>query len=199
MTDSVQIDSTVYSSKLALTVAAAIWEKKGFDVVALRVKEIVQYTDFMVIASARNERQAMAIADNVEDEVRTQLGQKPIGEEGRRAGRWVLVDFGDIVVHIFHKPVRAYYELERLFADAPRLPLEEPAWVHEIGPDDAEGAEPYTDLVWQGVKWRPGDAQALIDDPDAAAEDEAELEDEEALELAALAADDEKEELTEIE
>ena len=198
MTDSVMTDSTEYSRKFALTVADAIWEKKGFDVVALRVKEIVQYTDFMVIASARNERQAMAIADNVEEEVRKKLGQKPIGEEGRRAGRWVLIDFGDIVVHVFHRPVRAYYELERLFADAPRLPLEEPAWVHEIGPDDAEG-EAYTDLVWQGVKWQAGDAQALVDDPEAALEDEQALEDEEALEMAALAADDEKEELTEIE
>lgn len=192
MSDSEQIDSTEYSRKLALTVATAIWEKKGFDVVVLRVKEIVQYTDFMVIASARNERQAMAIADNVEDEVRKQLNQKPIGEEGRRAGRWVLIDFGDIVVHVFHRPVRAYYELERLFADAPRLPLEEPAWVHEIGPDDAEG-ETYNDLVWQGVKWQAGDAEALVDDPEAA------MEDEEAMELAALARDDEPEELTEIE
>ncbi len=192
MTDSVMVDSAAYSKKLALTVVEAIWEKKGFDVMALRVKEIVQYTDFMVIASARNERQAMAIADNVEDEVRKKLGQKAIGEEGRRTGRWVLIDFGDIVVHIFHKPVRAYYELERLFADAPQLELVEPAWVHEIAGDD-DSAEPYTDLVWQGVKWQAGDAQALVDDPELA------MEDEEALELAALARDDEPEELTEIE
>ncbi len=192
MTDSVMTDSAEYSRKLALTVVEAIWEKKGFDVVAIRVKEIVQYTDFMVIASARNERQAMAIADNVEDEVRKKLGQKAIGEEGRRTGRWVLIDFGDIVVHIFHKPVRAYYELERLFADAPQLTLEEPAWVHEIGGEESE-VESYDDLVWQGVKWQAGDAQALVDDEEAAQEDE------EALELAALARDDEPEELTEIE
>ncbi len=192
MTDSVMGDSAVYAKKLALTVVEAIWEKKGFDVMALRVKEIVQYTDYMVIASARNERQAMAIADNVEDEVRQKLGQKAIGEEGRRTGRWVLIDFGDIVVHIFHKPVRAYYELERLFADAPQLELVEPAWVHEIGIEDTEEAA-YTDLVWQGVKWQAGDAEALVDDPEAA------MEDEEALELAALARDDEPEELTEIE
>lgn len=191
MTDSVMIDSAEYSKKLTLTVVEAIWEKKGFDVLAIRVKEIVQYTDYMVIASARNERQAMAIADNVEDEVRKKLGQKPIGEEGRRAGRWVLIDFGDIVVHIFHKPVRAYYELERLFADAPKLALTEPDWVHEIGGD--EDAASYDDLVWQGVKWQAGDAEALVDDPEAA------MEDEEEMELAALARDDEPEELTEIE
>ena len=192
MTDSVMVDSSVYSKKLSLAVVEAIWEKKGFDVVALRVKEIVQYTDYMVIASARNERQAMAIADNVEDEVRKKLGQKAIGEEGRRTGRWVLIDFGDIVVHIFHKPVRAYYELERLFADAPRLDLVEPQWVHEIGGDEDDEAT-YNDLVWQGVKWQAGDAQALVDDPELA------MEDEEEMELAALARDDEPEELTEIE
>ncbi len=192
MTDSVMVDSSVYSKKLSLAVVEAIWEKKGFDVVALRVKEIVQYTDYMVIASARNERQAMAIADNVEDEVRKKLGQKAIGEEGRRTGRWVLIDFGDIVVHIFHKPVRAYYELERLFADAPRLELVEPQWVHEIGGDEDDEAT-YNDLVWQGVKWQAGDAQALVDDPELA------MEDEEEMELAALARDDEPEELTEIE
>ena len=89
MTDSVMVDSTEYSKKLTLAVIDAIWEKKGFDVVAMRVKEIVQYTDYMVIASARNERQAVAIADAVEDAVRQQLGQKTIGEEGRRTGRWV--------------------------------------------------------------------------------------------------------------
>ena len=63
-------ESTEYSRQLALVVVNAIWEKKGFDVVAIRVKEIVQYTDFMVVASARNERQAAAIADNVEHEVK---------------------------------------------------------------------------------------------------------------------------------
>lgn len=192
MTDSVMVDSTEYSKKLTLAVIDAIWEKKGFDVVAMRVKEIVQYTDYMVIASARNERQAVAIADAVEDAVRQQLGQKTIGEEGRRTGRWVLLDYGDIVVHVFHKPVRAYYELERLFADAPQLKLEEPAWVHELDGAD-EGANEYNELVWQGVKWQPGDAAALVDDAEAAQEDEEEME------QAALAADDEPEELTEIE
>lgn len=155
-----------YSEQLALNVVAAIWEKKGFDVVALRVKEIVQYTDFMVIASARNERQAAAIADNVEHEVREKLQQKPIGEEGRRAGRWVLIDYGDIVVHIFHRPVRDYYELERLYADAPRLPLQEPTWVHEVDDGDPTAGEEYDELVWQGAKWAEGDAEALAEDPD---------------------------------
>ena len=131
-------------------------------------------------------------ADQVEDAVRQQLGQKTIGEEGRRTGRWVLLDYGDIVVHVFHKPVRAYYELERLFADAPQLKLEEPAWVHELDGAD-EGANEYNELVWQGVKWQPGDAAALVDDAEAAQEDEEEME------QAALAADDEPEELTEIE
>lgn len=174
MTDSGLNEGAEYSKQLALVAIHAIWEKKGFDVVAIRVKEIVQYTDYMVIASARSERQAIAAADAVEDEVRKQLGQKVIGEEGRRTGRWVLLDYGDIVVHVFHKPVRAYYELERLFADAPRLALQEPAWVHDLDDADDESGE-YDELVWQGVKWQAGDAQELVEDADAAGEDEADM------------------------
>lgn len=166
-------DTVENARQLALTAVNAIWEKKGYDVVVIRVREIVQYTDYMVIASARNERQAVAIADNVEKELREKMGQKAIGEEGRRTGRWVLVDYSDIVVHIFHSPVRAYYELERLFADAPRLQLDEPAWVHEISPEEGGEAPEYDELVWQGAKWEEGDDEALVDeDADSDAEDE---------------------------
>ena len=117
----------------------------------------------------------------MEKELREKLGQKAIGEEGRRTGRWVLVDYSDIVVHIFHSPVRAYYELERLFADAPRLALEEPAWVHELGPEEGgEGAE-YDELFWQGATWAEGDEAALVDDEEDGEDDDADLaEDEEA-------------------
>ena len=85
----------------------------------------------------------------------------------------MLIDYGDIVVHIFHRPVRDYYELERLYADAPRLPLEEPAWVHEIGPEEGGEAEEYDDLVWQGAKWAEGDAEALVDEEEEADDESA--------------------------
>lgn len=163
--------------QLAMAAVEAIWDKKGFDVVAMQVREIVQYTDFIVVASARNERQATAIADNVETALRENLQQKPIGEEGRRGGRWVLLDYGDIVVHVFHRPVRDYYELERLYADAPHLKLEEPKWVHEIGGEEgAEEAGEYNDLVWQNAKWAQGDEAALAEDDEAAEDDAADEE-----------------------
>ena len=136
---------------LVAAVAHAIWDKKGFEVVALRVKEIAQYTDHIVVASATSDRHAMAIADSVEESLR-KLGHKAIGVEGRQQGRWVLLDFGDIVVHVFHRPVRDYYEIERLFADAPRIALEEPAWLRETSPDALveQGAD-VGDLLWQSV------------------------------------------------
>lgn len=145
--------------------AAAIWDKKGFEVVALRVREIVQYTDYIVIASATSDRHAMAIADEVEERIFKQFKQKPIGSEGRRQGRWVLVDFGDIVVHVFHRPVRDYYEIERLYADAPQVELNEPAWVKETSPDSMiEQAGDYGDELWRTTD---GDTEGEDwDDPD---------------------------------
>jgi ribosome-associated protein len=122
------------SAVLAQQVADAIWDKKGFEVVALRVAEIVQYTDFLVIASATSDRHAVAIADGVEEAL-AKTGEKPSSVEGRTYGRWVLLDYGHVVVHIFHRPVRDYYQLERLFADAPRLALTEPQWIGEVSPD----------------------------------------------------------------
>ena len=110
------------------TITAAIWDKKGFDVRAYDVREILDYTDCMVICSGSSDRQANAIADNVVDEVRKNNDEKPASSEGLRAGRWALIDFGDIVVHVFHRPVRDYYELDRLYADAPAVELNAPEW-----------------------------------------------------------------------
>lgn len=137
-------------------IARAIWDKKGFEVVALRVREVVQYTDYMVICSATSDRHAVAIADSIEEVVRRELGQKTIGVEGRGQGRWVLLDFSDVVVHVFHRPVRDYYEIERLFADAPRVPLIEPEWVKEISPDQLiEQADDYGEALWSSAEADP--------------------------------------------
>lgn len=109
-------------------VTGAIWDKKGFDVRAYDVREILDYTDCMVICSGSSDRQANAIADNVIAEVKAQTGERPGSSEGLRDGRWALVDFSDVVVHVFHRPVRDYYELDRLYADAPTLKLTAPEW-----------------------------------------------------------------------
>lgn len=152
--------------------AQAIWDKKGFEVVALRVREIVQYTDFLIVASATSDRHAAAIADHVEASLLEKLGQKPIGVEGRTQGRWVLIDYSDFVVHIFHRPVRDYYEIERLYGDAPRVDLDEPAWVKEISPDSmVEQAFDYGDELWQDTDDASLDDE-LDDDDDLDSEDE---------------------------
>lgn len=109
-------------------VASAIWEKKGFDVRAYDVRGILDYTDCMVICSGSSDRQANAIADCVIGEVKQKTGEKPVSSEGLRDGRWALIDFSDVVVHVFHQPVRDYYELDRLYADAPQVPLTAPQW-----------------------------------------------------------------------
>jgi len=157
--DPTAVDAAIArAADLAAAAAHAIWDKKGFDVVALRVREIAQYTDFLVIASATSDRHAVAIADNVEDALRARAGERPASVEGKPHGRWILIDYGDIVVHVFQRAVREYYQLERLYHDAGRLALDPPQWVHEISPDAlSEQALAYGDELW---------ADAAVD-PDA--------------------------------
>lgn len=157
---------------LAQRAADAIWDKKGFEVTVLRVREIVQYTDYMVICSATSDRHAVAIADNVEHVLRTEYSEKPSGMEGRTYGRWVLLDYGDIVVHVFHRPVREYYQLERLYLDAPRLSLTEPLWVREVSPDALlEQSFDYGDELWSNAAIDPNfeadDEEASDDEADS--------------------------------
>jgi ribosome-associated protein len=93
-------------------------EKKADDVVLVDLRGKSSYADFLVICSGTNERQLEAVADAVEKALR-EAGQHLIGVEGGRGGRWVLLDFGDVVVHVFHQEERAYYDLEGLWSDAP--------------------------------------------------------------------------------
>lgn len=82
--------------------------------------DLVHYTDYFVICSGTSTQQVEAIADNIEDELR-QIGFKPSGVEGKRNAQWVLMDYGDMVVHVFEQEVRSFYELEKLWLDAPRI------------------------------------------------------------------------------
>lgn len=106
--------------ELALVAAKAAADKKASDVIVLDVSEQLVITDCFVIASAPNERQVGAIVDNVEEKMRD-AGTKPVRREGAREGRWVLLDFVDIVVHVQHAEERAFYALERLWKDCPRI------------------------------------------------------------------------------
>ena len=116
--------ATSEARELAVAAAHAAADKKASDVVVLDVSEQLVITDAFVIASASNERLVGAIVDNVEEKLR-ESGHKPVRREGAREGRWVLLDYVDVVVHVFAPTERAFYDLERLWRDAPRLPWSE--------------------------------------------------------------------------
>ncbi|WP_432506717.1 ribosome silencing factor [Kineococcus arenarius] len=104
--------------ELVTTAAAAAVDKLATDVVALDVSDQLFITDAFLLASAPNERQVRAIAEAVEEKL-LPLGAKPVRREGEREGRWVLLDFLDLVVHVQHSEEREYYALERLWKDCP--------------------------------------------------------------------------------
>jgi len=118
------IASTPTSRALVAAMAAA--EKKGRDIVVLDVAPIIAIIDRFVLVSASNTRQVRTIVDEISDAMRAQDGSKPIGVEGLADASWVLLDYGDVVVHVFVEETRAYYDLDRLWADAARVPFDEP-------------------------------------------------------------------------
>jgi ribosome-associated protein len=107
---------------LVRTAAAAAADKKAADVVALRVGPLLVVTDYFLLATGANDRQVHAIANAVEDALRD-AGVKPVGREGERELKWVLLDYGDFVVHVFQPDEREFYRLEKLWSDAARLDL----------------------------------------------------------------------------
>jgi ribosome-associated protein len=121
--------------ELALVAANAAADKKASDVIVLDVSEQLVITDCFVIASAPNERQVGAIVDNVEEKMRG-AGTKPVRREGAREGRWVLLDFVDVVVHVQHAEERVFYGLERLWKDCPRIEFDPTAVAAESGGDE---------------------------------------------------------------
>ncbi|MDR1412890.1 MAG: ribosome silencing factor [Actinomycetes bacterium] len=99
----------------------AALDKKAADVMALDVSELLGVTDYFVLATGSNERQAQAISDEIEKRLREDAGVKPRGREGLREAKWILLDYNDIVVHIFQPDFRAEYRLEKLWAQAEKL------------------------------------------------------------------------------
>lgn len=106
----------------AILCAQAALDKKGTDLVVLDVREHTSLADYFVLVSGRSDTQVRAIAENVEG-VAKRAGYRPLAVEGLRHGQWVLIDSGDVVVHVFYAPVRDFYDLERLWAQAPRREL----------------------------------------------------------------------------
>jgi ribosome-associated protein len=103
----------------AQTAAAAIDDKKGLGVVLLDVSGLLVITDMFVIASGTSRRHVLTLAEVVEERLRD-LERRPLRREGLESATWVLLDYGDVVVHLFDEPTRRYYDLERLWVDAPR-------------------------------------------------------------------------------
>ena len=119
--------------ELADIAAKAADKRLGFDIVGLDVSNNMPLTDIFLLVSGRNERMVLSIADEIEDAMRD-IGQRTLRREGRREGRWVLLDFNDIVVHVFHEEERTFYGLERLWNDAPVVKL-------DLGEGDAAATE----------------------------------------------------------
>ncbi len=108
----------------ALRLAEAASDAKGLDIRVLDLRELTSFTSFFVIVSATSDRHARALASAAEEAAR-EVGDRPLGTEGEERGRWVLVDFGDVVFHVFQEDAREFYSLERLWSEAEDLELPE--------------------------------------------------------------------------
>jgi ribosome-associated protein len=106
--------------KLALHCAD---EKKGIGITALDLREITSFTEFFIVVSGLNTRQVQAISDEIDEQLRKKLKTKPLRIEGYSSAEWVLLDYGDFVVHIFENKARDFYDLERLWRDAKKVEL----------------------------------------------------------------------------
>jgi ribosome-associated protein len=107
----------------ARAAAAAIDDKNGEDILLLDLSSLLVVTDVFVVASGTSNRHVRTLVDEAEEALKT-LGKRPLRREGVDHGEWVLLDYGDVVIHVFDRPTRAYYELERLWADAPMIDFE---------------------------------------------------------------------------
>lgn len=108
--------------KLALGVASVGLDHSALNVEIIDVRGKVDYADYVVVMSGRSDRQVSALARHIESELEKKLGERCLGIEGLPTASWLLMDFGDVVVHIFHEDTRGYYDLETLWLDAARVP-----------------------------------------------------------------------------
>ena len=112
------------SEELAIAIARIANEKKAENLVALRVRELVQYTDYFIILSGHSDRQVAALRDHIQKRVKAELGLQPYRVEGTDNNHWVILDFSDVVIHLFYEPTRDFYRLEELWDDAVELELD---------------------------------------------------------------------------
>jgi ribosome-associated protein len=101
----------------------AVTSKKAMDVVALDVQNLTSYTDYLIVAGGASTRQVSALAENIKKEI-LQVGIKPLSIEGLKEGQWVLMDYGNVIIHIFIEETRAFYDIEGLWADAKKISID---------------------------------------------------------------------------
>ena len=122
--------ATDHAVTLVHTAARAATHKLAEHILAFDVSDELAITEAFLLASASNDRQVKSVVDEVEDKLR-EIGAKPIRREGERDGRWVLIDYGEIVVHVQHEEERQFYALERLWRDCPTIELPADVRTHE--------------------------------------------------------------------
>ena len=113
--------------QLAHFIADTLSDRKAEDILILDVEALVGYASYFVVCTARSDRQISALADHTVRRLRTELGVRPLGTEGTERSSWALMDYGDVVVHVFRQDERDFYDLEGLWSDAPRVLYEPPA------------------------------------------------------------------------
>ncbi len=118
---------------LALLAARTADDKQGTDTIVLHVADVLAITELFVVTSAGNSRLVRTIAEEVEERAKLELDRSPIRTEGLREQQWVLLDYGDVVVHVFAEEQRRFYEIERLYKDVPRIP-----WRDAAADEDAD-------------------------------------------------------------
>lgn len=111
-------DKTLLLTRFAL-------EKKAYDLVVMEVRNLTSIADYFIVCSGRSDRQVQSIAQGIEEQL-SHAGISPLSIEGANRGHWVLMDFADVIVHIFYEPVREFYDLDGLWGHAPRVELPEP-------------------------------------------------------------------------
>jgi ribosome-associated protein len=114
--DAVELDP------LILTAARAAGEKKGIEILALDLRKVASFTDYFLICAGSNSRQVQAIADSIQEQLR-KTGRRPLHSEGYSTAEWILLDYGDFIVHVFTSTARRFYDLERLWRDAEQVKL----------------------------------------------------------------------------
>ena len=118
--------SDVDPKQVALHIAEAGLDKKALNIEIIDVRGKVDYADFVIVMSGRSDRQVGAISKGIQQDLKLNHGVACLGLEGLPQGNWVLIDFGDVIVHVFHQDTRGYYDLEALWLDAARIEFDSP-------------------------------------------------------------------------